>query len=68
MGQAGSIPQAASDAGVSYKAAWQAIDTLSNLKGQAQVDHPVGGTGGGGAGTKALGQLLARSCAEPSSS
>ncbi|MEP6790525.1 MAG: ModE family transcriptional regulator, partial [Ramlibacter sp.] len=28
VGQGGSISQAARDAGVSYKAAWQALDTL----------------------------------------
>lgn len=34
---------------VSYKVAWQAIDTLSNLAGEALVDSSVGGAGGGGA-------------------
>ncbi|NML46608.1 TOBE domain-containing protein [Ramlibacter sp. G-1-2-2] len=45
----GSISQAARDAGVSYKAAWQALDTLSNLAGAPLLDRAVGGTGGGGA-------------------
>ena len=45
----GSISQAARDAGVSYKAAWQALDTLSNLAGAALVERAVGGAGGGGA-------------------
>ena len=31
IGQVGSISQAARGAGVSYKAAWQAVETLSNL-------------------------------------
>ena len=31
LGECGSISQAARAVGVSYKAAWQAIDTLSNL-------------------------------------
>ena len=35
IGEAGSISEAARGAGVSYKAAWQAIDTLSNLAGTA---------------------------------
>ncbi|MES2530805.1 MAG: TOBE domain-containing protein [Pseudomonadota bacterium] len=45
----GSISQAARDAGVSYKAAWQAIDTLTNLAGVPLVERAVGGSGGGGA-------------------
>src|SRR5437763_11774830 len=45
----GSISQAARDAGVSYKAAWQALDTLSNLAGAPLVERAVGGAGGGGA-------------------
>ena len=35
--------------GVSYKAAWQAIDTLTNLAGAPLVERTVGGSGGGGA-------------------
>ncbi len=49
VGVSGSISQAARDAGVSYKAAWQAIDTLSNLAGGVLVERAVGGAGGGGA-------------------
>jgi molybdate transport repressor ModE-like protein len=45
----GSISQAARVAGVSYKAAWQAIHTLTNLAGEPLVDSSVGGAGGGGA-------------------
>lgn len=45
----GSISQAARDAGISYKAAWQALDTLSNLAGAPLVERAVGGAGGGGA-------------------
>jgi molybdate transport system regulatory protein len=52
---AGSISQAARDAGVSYKAAWQAIDTLTNLAGVALVERAVGGAGGGGAQLTAQG-------------
>lgn len=44
-----SISQAAREAKVSYKAAWQAIDTLTNLAGVALVERAVGGAGGGGA-------------------
>ena len=44
-----SISQAAREVGISYKAAWQAIDTLTNLAGEPLVDRTVGGSGGGGA-------------------
>lgn len=54
----GSISQAARDAGVSYKAAWQAIDTLTNLAGVALVARAVGGSGGGGATLTAQGSEL----------
>jgi molybdate transport system regulatory protein len=60
VGETGSISQAARDAGISYKAAWQAIDTLGNLSGQTLVDRTVGGSGGGGARITQQGlQLLA---------
>lgn len=49
IGRTGSISQAARDAGVSYKAAWQAIDTLGNLAGVDLLERAVGGAGGGGA-------------------
>jgi len=58
VGQVGSISQAARDAGVSYKAAWQALDTLSNLAGAALVERAVGGAGGGGARLTAAGEQL----------
>ena len=45
----GSISEAARQVGISYKAAWQALDTLSNLAGVALVARSVGGKGGGGA-------------------
>lgn len=59
VGEAGSISEAARGAGVSYKAAWQALETLSNLAGHALVEKVVGGAGGGGARLTAAGlQLL----------
>lgn len=64
VGEAGSISQAARDAGVSYKAAWQALDTLSNLAGAALVERAVGGAGGGGAKLTAAGQQLLRAAGE----
>lgn len=49
IGALGSISRAARAVGVSYKAAWQAVDTLTNLAGVALVERVVGGAGGGGA-------------------
>lgn len=49
MHRAGSISEAARASGVSYKAAWQALETLSNLAGVPLVEKVVGGSGGGGA-------------------
>lgn len=49
IGASGSISQAARTVGVSYKAAWQALDTLTNLAGMPLVERIVGGAGGGGA-------------------
>lgn len=60
IGACGSISQAARAVGVSYKAAWQAVDTLTNLAGKPLVARAVGGAGGGGAQlTEAGRQLLA---------
>lgn len=47
IGETGSISEAARTAGVSYKAAWQAIETLSNLAGSPLVEKVVGGSKGG---------------------
>ena len=58
VGDSGSISQAARDAKVSYKAAWQAIDTLTNLAGVVLVERAVGGAGGGGASLTPAGQKL----------
>lgn len=60
IAEGGSISQAARAVGVSYKAAWQAVDTLTNLAGAPLVARAVGGAGGGGARlTEAGHQLLA---------
>lgn len=58
IGRSGSISQAARDASVSYKAAWQAIDTLTNLAGVTLVERAVGGAGGGGASLTPQGEQL----------
>ena len=58
IARTGSISQAARDVAVSYKAAWQAVDTLTNLAGVPLVERAVGGVGGGGASLTAQGQQL----------
>ena len=57
IGETGSISQAARENGISYKAAWQAIDTLTNLTGVILVEKVVGGVGGGGAKLTEEGKL-----------
>ena len=49
IGRLGSISEAARANGISYKAAWQAIETLSNLAATPLLQKSVGGSGGGGA-------------------
>lgn len=63
IGGCGSISEAARRAGVSYKAAWQAVDTLSNLAGTPLVEKAVGGSGGGGARLTAAGEHLLQAAA-----
>jgi molybdate transport system regulatory protein len=58
IGEVGSISEAARGAGVSYKAAWQAVEILSNLAGSALVEKSVGGSGGGGASLTPAGKQL----------
>ncbi|MEJ8851075.1 TOBE domain-containing protein [Variovorax rhizosphaerae] len=58
VGRTGSISQAAREAAVSYKAAWQAIATLTNLAGVPLVERSVGGAGGGGAALTEEGRQL----------
>jgi len=58
IAQVGSISEAARGAGVSYKAAWQAVETLSNLAGAPLLEKAVGGSGGGGAVLTPAGQQV----------
>ncbi|MGH8808825.1 MAG: TOBE domain-containing protein [Noviherbaspirillum sp.] len=44
----GSISQAAKSIGMSYKAAWDAVDAMNNLSGAPLVERSTGGKGGGG--------------------
>ena len=48
IAECGSITQAAKAARMSYKAAWDAIDTMNNLAGEPLVERLTGGKGGGG--------------------
>lgn len=56
--ECGSITQAAKSAKMSYKAAWDAIDAMNNLAGEALVVRLSGGKGGGGTRLTARGQQL----------
>ena len=58
IAEQGSITRAAKAAGLSYKAAWDAIDELNNLSEQPLVSRSVGGKGGGGARLTATGERL----------
>lgn len=44
----GSISTAANDMGMSYKAAWQAVEAMNNLSEQPLVERQAGGRHGGG--------------------
>jgi molybdate transport system regulatory protein len=48
IGETGSITRAAKAVGLSYKGAWDAIDTMNNLAGEPLVLRSTGGKGGGG--------------------
>ncbi len=48
IGEQGSITAAARAVGISYKAAWDAIDAMNNSAGEPLVVRAAGGKGGGG--------------------
>ncbi|WP_434701285.1 TOBE domain-containing protein [Pseudomonas sp. D1-36] len=60
IAEQGSITRAAKSAGLSYKAAWDAIDELNNLADRPLVERSVGGKGGGGAKLSEEGQRVLR--------
>ncbi|CAM3437110.1 molybdenum-dependent transcriptional regulator [Pseudomonas floridensis] len=60
IAEQGSITRAAKSAGLSYKAAWDAIDELNNLAQKPLVERSVGGRGGGGARLSAEGERVLR--------
>lgn len=47
IAEQGSITQAARAVGLSYKAAWDAVDTMNTLAGAPLVERSTGGRGGG---------------------
>ena len=60
IAEQGSITRAAKSAGLSYKAAWDAIDELNNLAQKPLVERNVGGKGGGGAKLTVEGERVLR--------
>ena len=60
IAQTGSISQAAKALGISYKGAWDAIDAMNNLAGEALVERVAGGKGGGGTRLTARAAQLVR--------
>ncbi len=48
IGKTGSISKAAKEMGMSYKAAWDAVDAMNNLSDEPLVARSTGGKGGGG--------------------
>jgi molybdate transport system regulatory protein len=60
IAEQGSITRAAKSAGLSYKAAWDAIDELNNLAHKPLVERSVGGKGGGGAKLSSEGERVLR--------
>ncbi len=60
IGATGSISQAAKAMGMSYRAAWNAVDALRNLAGEALLVTQSGGTAGGGTRLTPAGERLVR--------
>lgn len=60
IGEKGSITAAAKQINLSYKAAWDAVDTMNNLAGEPLVLRTTGGQRGGGATLTPRAQELIR--------
>jgi molybdate transport system regulatory protein len=60
IAETGSISQAAKAIKMSYKAAWDAIDAMNNLAGEALVERLTGGKGGGGTRLTSRGEQLVK--------
>lgn len=60
IGTAGSLSQAARELGMSYRRAWQLLDSLNSCFRERVVLSAKGGRGGGGARLTPFGKLLIR--------
>lgn len=58
IGKTGSITKAAKAVGISYKTAWDALDTMKNISGEILVESLSGGKGGGGTRLSEAGHKL----------
>lgn len=58
IGETGSISAAARSVGITYKAAWDAVEAMNNLAGDVLVVAQHGGRGGGGAELTARGRRI----------
>lgn len=58
LAETGSISGAAKRIGMTYKAAWDAVEAMNNLAGQPLVQSQHGGAGGGGAHLTAFGERI----------
>ena len=58
IAESGSISQAAKSIGMSYKAAWDAVDAMNNLSSEPLVARSTGGKGGGGTNLTERGERL----------
>jgi len=56
----GSISSAAKKVGLSYKAAWEAVDTMNNLSHTPLVTKTTGGSGGGGTTLTPMGKEMVK--------
>jgi len=63
IGEFGSITNAAKHVGLSYKAAWEAVDTMNNLSHSPLVIKITGGSGGGGTTLTFLGEEIVKNYA-----
>lgn len=64
VAEQGSITQAAKAVGLSYKAAWDAIDQMNQLAGEPLVERSTGGRGGGSTRLTERGERLVRRYAQ----
>ncbi|MDP3515758.1 MAG: TOBE domain-containing protein [Pseudohongiella sp.] len=63
IGETGSISAAAKVVGITYKAAWDAVDVMNNLAGDVLVCSKHGGRSGGGANLTEAGHQVVRDLA-----